>query len=829
MREWRLTATDPMAPRISADARAGRTNVADDQTWQLRLGKPEEPAISLETRYGGRVGLVRLVPIWTIDSREVYLAQGYHQPPVLTAFAPDYLRLEAAVTYDLPVTIEFWAIESQVVGGRLTCHNTGDQPRAFQAGMSAGAARETKTLQMFFLALENEQAALQIARLPNLQPVLMVEGATGTGSNSRLARALTLAPGERATVRWALGGLPERDASLGLAYKWLAEPDWDAHITAIEARAKSCAQIETGRPEWDAALAWSQQLILRSFLGPTGSLPHASFVASRKINQGFAAGGAHAGGFNAPWGGQTMPDALLIAPEVARSAPELAKGIVLNFLAVQRDDGWIDACPGLDGQRAHVLAPPLLASLAYTVYHVTQDRDFLARCLDPLVSFFQRWFQPDVDRDGDGLPEWSQLGQGAFAGSPTLGQNDRWAQSLDVTTVEAPDLAAYLIREGHTLLRIAELVDRPGIVQAIEPRLETLQGHLEQMWDAESGAFHYRDRDSHAAPRGELVYEGKGDQPLRDRTVLPAPSRLILRAIGGLSHKPRLGCTVEGIDAAGKPANESIPGEAFTWYRGSGAATTRTVWREITYLKFDGLSRVYSVEVRTVDLSAHDQSLFMPLWTGTLAAEQVERLVAMLTDPDQYWRAYGVSGCPATSPVYDPAHQNGCGGMWPQWNARIAWALLDRGYTREAVELFERVLAAQIASLRRDHAFRALYNADSGEGLGDADVITGVVSLGWFGRLFGAHALDSGAVAITGPFAFDGESMRWTQHGVVIERSGDGTAIAFPTGHQVALEPDAPPQVVRDPDARRASAPPPSPPSPRASGPPDEGLLPAPD
>ena len=252
MREWKMTAADPMAPRISADARAGRTNIADDQTWQLRLGKPEEPAVSLETRYGGRVGLVRLIPMWTIDAREVYQTQGYHQPPVLKAFAPDFLRLGAAITHSLPVTIEFWTMESQAVGGRLICQNTGDLPRTFQVGMSAGAARETQALKMFFLSLENGDAALQLARLPNLQPVLLVEGATGSGSNSRLSRTLTLAPGERAVIRWALGGLPERDASLGLAYKWLTDPDWDTQIAAIEARQRP-AQIETGRP--DAALA----------------------------------------------------------------------------------------------------------------------------------------------------------------------------------------------------------------------------------------------------------------------------------------------------------------------------------------------------------------------------------------------------------------------------------------------------------------------------------------------------------------------------------------------------------------------------------------------
>jgi hypothetical protein len=65
MREWQLTQASPMAPRIAADARTGRTNLYDDQVWQLRLGQPDEPAVTLETRYGGRVGLARVVPVWT--------------------------------------------------------------------------------------------------------------------------------------------------------------------------------------------------------------------------------------------------------------------------------------------------------------------------------------------------------------------------------------------------------------------------------------------------------------------------------------------------------------------------------------------------------------------------------------------------------------------------------------------------------------------------------------------------------------------------------------------------------------------------------------------
>lgn len=833
MRKWHLTAADPMAPRLSADARSGRTNYTDDQTWQVRLGQPAEPAISLETRYGGRVGLARIVPIWTVDRRQIYETQGYHTPPVITAFAPDYVRISARLTVATAVTLDIWVMESQAIGGQFTLESSGSQPETIQCGLTAQAAREQQPMQMFFLTLENGLTALQMGRLKYLQPVLLLEGASDTAMKARLSRPVTVEPGAPVRVRWAAAGLPERDASLGMAYKWLSDPGWDAQFQAIQARAEAAPQIETGHPDWDAALAWSQQMILRSFLGSTGQLPHPSFVSSRKTAQGYPASGVHSGGFGVPWGGQTVTEALGIAVPVALAAPDLAKGMVRNFLAVQHGDGWIDARPGLGGQRTNVIAPPLLATLAYTVYQITRDEAFLAEVFDGLRAFFARWFKPDLDHNGDGLPEWRDPGQGAFADSPTFAQNRRWAQGIDLTTVQAPDLAAYLIREAGTLIHMAETLGRDHDARDLTPRYEALQAKLDEMWDAGKGAFHYRDRDTHTCPTGERLFEIKGDQSLSEHTTLPQASRLILRVSGGLSRKPNMSATIEGITADGKSTHETINGGAFSWYMGIGTATTNTVWRTITHLKFDGLSRVFKVEGHTVDLSRHDMALLMPLWAGTLSDDQVERTVARLTDPDQYWAEYGIRGCPKSDPAYDPLHRNGCGGMWPDWNARLGWALIALGRHAESAELFKRVLAAQIKSLKEMQGFRAFYDPETGAGLGDSDVLEGIPSVGWFARLFGAYAPDAATVIVTGPFALPGETIRWTQHGVIIERSADHTAITFASGKTVTLKPDSGPQTVRDPKAMRAkrrkppaaiTPPPPSDPPPAAH--PDEGLLP---
>jgi len=810
MRAWQLKPGDPMAPRIAADARAGRTDYHDDQVWGLRLGSPTEPALSLETRYGGRVGLARIVPVWGVGGRKVYETQAYHAPPVLTAFAPDLLRVRAGLTPTLALAAEFWTMESQAVGGRFTVRNSGDRPQPLRLDLTAQVARQDRALPMLFLTLEDGTVALQMGRLPHLQPVLLLEGARETGATAQLSRAQTVPSDEAVTFRWVLAARPLRDESLALAHRWLAIEDWDAHLAAVAARAEAAPQVETGHLDWDLALAWSQQLVLRSFLAATGSLPHPSFVGTRKPNQGYALGGAHSGGFASPWGGQTVPDALTIAGTVTLAAPELAQGMVRNFLAVQRDDGWIDARPGLDGQRANVLAPPLLATLAHTIYQFTHDQAFLAECLDGLLAFFTRWFAPDADADGDGVPEWQHPGQGAFVEGPALARGTRWAQGIDLTTVEAPDLLAYLIREARALLDIGALLDRPDVAETIIPRLDALIAALEEFWDEARGVYTYRDRDAHACPSGETIFSGHGESVLAERVTLGQPGRLILRVSGGLDRKPALSCAVDGEDAAGRPVYEEVPGETFDWYRGVGTATTRTVWRAVTGLRFAGLSRVFKVEARTVDLSAHDIALLMPLWSGMLDEARAARLVAHLTDPAAYWRPSGAPGCSADAPHYDPTLHNGCGGVWPDWNARLGLALIERGFPAESAELFRRVLAAQTRSLAAEQTFRALYNAETGAGLGDSDVITGAVSWEWFARLFGAFALDAWRAAITGPCAFPGETITWTQHGVRITRSDSNTEIAFPSGRTVALPADAAAQIVRDP-ASGAAAPPPLP------------------
>src|SRR5690606_1861503 len=187
------------------------------------------------------------------------------------------------------------------------------------------------------------------------------------------------------------------------------------------------------------------------------------------------------------------------------------------------------------------------------------------------------------------------------------------------------DLLAYLAREAAAIQRAAEITEQPEIAAKVAEQHAALVERLGEFWNEERSVFQYRDRDTHACPTGDLLYEAKGDQPLRERTPLPQPSRLHLRVIGGQSHRPKLTCSIEGTDASGKGATETLEATDFTWHRGLGLATTRTVWQTITNLTFSGLSRVYKVQVNTLDLSPHDLGLLVPLAVEGLDADMAQR------------------------------------------------------------------------------------------------------------------------------------------------------------------------------------------------------------
>jgi hypothetical protein len=801
MRDWNLTADNPLAMRFAADTRLGRTDYADDQSWEVAFGGPQEPGLIIQTRYGGRAGLARLVPMWVLNGRPVYEGSAFAARPVLRAFAPNYAKITIRLLQTLTLNAELWVMESHAVGGRFVMENSAAEPLSLRFELFAQVVREGSVIDMNLLGLDDGSEALHMGVIGNLNPILMMEYAApvaarpGEHVSPKLSAPVTVPAKGWTTVRWVHAGLPSLNDSLQTAYRWLYQTNWDENLALIEQVNASTPIIETGNADWDAAIGLSAQVVLRSFVGPTGSLPYPSFVSARIPSRGFSPRG-DGSDHGWQWNGQTAMLGYLALPAAAILSPDLARGAIRNALAVRHDDGWIDFKPGLGGQRANLLSAPLLATTAWRIYEITEDKSFIADVFPGLLRFFERWFQSDMDRDGDGLPEWTNTLQSGYPDNPVFARYRRWAHNADINKAESPDLAAYLIGEARSLHQMAELVGDAAAAAALKARHDHVLKQLDSMWDEAAGGYQYRDRDTHRAVAGKMLFRGKGDERFDARPTLDPPNRLILRVIGGRDHTPHVSAIIEGVDAQGTHVSETIPPTAFAWYYGMGAAVTGQVYSQVNYVRFEGLSRVYTVEIDTVDLTRQNQTLLLPLWAAAPGQDRVTRLIKTITDPARYWRPFGMPVCPVDDPAFAANNDGGSGGVWLLWNVLFIEGLLECGYTREAATLFGRLLDAQVRALRRDRAFREAYNSETGDGLGDLDELAGIVPLQLVMQLIGLRVIDSRKVWAGGLFALP-NPVKVTQFGVEVSRSATGTTVRFLSGHVAEVGPEW--QVIEDP------------------------------
>jgi len=106
---------------------------------------------------------------------------------------------------------------------------------------------------------------------------------------------------------------------------------------------------------------------------------------------------------------------------------------------------------------------------------------------------------------------------------------------------------------------------------------------------------------------------------------------------------------------------------------------------------------------------------FLPLWAGIATKAQAARLVEHLTNPERFWRRFGVPTLAADDPYYDAYVTQCCqwnGAVWLLWDYMVFRGLLDYGYRKQAEELAQRLLEGVIFQLKANHRFWESYSPD---------------------------------------------------------------------------------------------------------------------
>ena len=797
LRRWLLRPSRPYALPLAADARLRPTDYHDDQVWELSTGVPDSPALTLQTNLGGRVGLATLIPLWVFEGRTIYETQAYATAPAITAFAPGYLRVQASLVPELALLAEYWTIDSHTVGARFSLRNKRDEVLQVHLDIFGHLGAEGKEQPLHIVPLDGDGHGLQLGQAGNLRPMVLLEGGHAellddVIQSPKIGCDLTVNGGKTVVVRWIYAGLSSVSDSLAQAQRWLKE-DWTDHIQQILHAAQLLPDIETGDQDLDLAIAVSYQQLVTAFLKPTGSLPYPSFVSRRDPGTGF---GRDDSSYDRAWSGQNPTVAYLAAQGIASIDPQLAQGIVLNFLAVQQEDGWIDWKPGLGGQRQGLLCMPILARLTWGIFQYTEDDSFLRQTLPGLLKFFERWLSADVDQDG--LPEWQDASQTGYPFWPGFGQQ-AWSDNTAIHCVESPDLLAYLLSEAISLKAIAYYLG-DARQQAIKSHIDRLQKALATLWDPQQARYVYRDRDSHRTLARSILLDGaQGDAEHILALPLNPPRRLNLLVEGGVNHTPRFRLHIKGLDVSGQEIDQTTDFSAFRWQHNRGIVTSEQIFSQLDLIQAEGLSRVYRITVSTPDLTHLDINALLPLWSVAAPATAVGEMVKLMTDPTHFWRESGVSMCSAQDELFDPSNAAGPGGVWPFWLTLMGEGLIEAGRSDLAAELLQRLLTVQKSSLRDQSQFHEFYHSDKPIGLGSPSHLSGIVPLHLLMRVLGIRIISSGKVWTGGPFIWP-DSVTVRQHGVTVTRSADETRVRFPSGFEAQLAAGAEWQAITDPE-----------------------------
>ena len=792
MREWSLKSGDPLSLIMACDVRLGPSDYLNDHIWELSLGAGDPPALVVQTTFGLRAKALRLFPRFKEGDETRTDPASFTQPPIIKQIFPNFIVISYAPFADIQASAEYWVPESHAIAGRLGITNQSGVTRRLQVDW-VGQLSPTAGQRM--APMEVEATYILCGNTAELSPVIFLTGGPrpGSGSYPSLSLIMELSPGASRQFTWIQAALAECEASLALA-RQVASRNWEAERTRIEMLNASHVDVYTGNPDWDVAFMLAQKQAMNLFVGPTEQLPHPSFVLTRQPDQGFSLCG-DGSDYNHLWDGQPPSEADYLVSLILPYAPNLAQGLLQNYLAVQTTEGFIDWKPGLSGQRSRLMAPPLLANLAWRIYEFTDDLSFLRNSFPGLLKFFQVWFTPRHDRDGDGVPEWDHPMQAGVEDHPIYSGWHTWSQNIDISTAESPSLCAFLYRECQILIRIANLLENKVAIPALQALHDNLKEAIESVWDEEAACYFERDRDTHYSTHGEWLAEHTGTGSILLRRTFDHPIRLSIR-IQTQATRRRLLIFVHGAGASGNPRVERIGDDQFKWSPGQGQLTGKYVYSSLERIEIQGLEPEDQTTFHSVGFHYQEHSLLAPLWAGVPDQDRARKLVEnTISNPQKFWHPFGLQACPQPPEAPDSVV---CSSVNLLWNTLAARGLLSYGFRQEAAELVSRLMAAVIQNLKSEACFRRYYHADTGRGVGERNALSGLAPLGLFLEILGVRLISPNRVALTGnnPFPWP---VTIKYRGMTILRQKEKTVVIFPDGQTVdvsATEDDSTPHYV---------------------------------
>jgi hypothetical protein len=788
MVDWNYTPERPISLTIAADARLGPTSYTNDQIWELVLGSSEPPALNLQTTFGLRARSCRIFPRFIHNGQVVSDPAHFYRPIIIRKYYPNYISLSFKPFSTINADLEFWVPTSQAVAGRMRITNAGHSASLVQLEWALLLVPSPDGRRM--AVDEIELSTILAGQTSDLFPVFFLTGSVQAGNSPypSLNSPIEIPPHAKHESRWVNASLGEMNSSFKLA-KELMNQNWDPEIARIQRVNSRQMEIITGNQDWNTALILAQTVAQQLILQPEGKDNSTSVVYTRHPDQGYSLR-KDGSDYNYLWSGQTASDVYYMSNFLLPSSPEILRRLVDNLLASQTSDSEIDWKPGLGGQRTQLLATPLLATLIWKYYQYTQDHAYIRKVFNQLTRFYFAWFLATHDQDNDIFPEWEQVRQTGFEEHPLFSFSHSWSTGLDISTVESPDLAAYLFKDGQALLSIARLLGEHKVQDQLKNVLEQLQKRTDEAWSEKLVCYLYRDRDSHLSGSGSILGSQAGSGIMEIHQEFDQPVRPLIFVKSKTERTQPLQVYIHGITPAGAHRVDNITSHRMRWHMGTGYLTSDYVYQHIEQIDIRGLLPDIEVIAASADLTRLDQTLLLPLWAGIPSGDRATILINLtILDKNKFLSSHGlrISSRDANAAQL-PVELDSVGF---QWNSLVLEGMLHYGMFQKASDIFTRLMKAVQNSLYFELKFHQSYQGEDGKPTGLANSLTSLLPVGLFLKILGVEIINSTTIEIVhgNPFPWP-VTIKYC--GLTVVHQEKKTTLIFPDGQTTTVENEHP-------------------------------------
>ncbi|MCJ7626314.1 MAG: alpha,alpha-trehalase, partial [Anaerolineaceae bacterium] len=305
---------------------------------------------------------------------------------------------------------------------------------------------------------------------------------------------------------------------------------------------------------------------------------------------------------------------------------------------------------------------------------------------------------------------------------------------MNISDLETPSLAAFLYREGQSLLKIAGQTNARTGISWLQDKIIRLQELLEECWDEKSGNYQYRDMQSHRSPTGATIKAFMGSGTFQTKITLAHPSRLVIHLELEDENTRRINLKICGIGETGS-VSEEIKVRDFIWSSYFAQYTTNNLFIKISNIEISGLHEQDHCQIKTADYTQKDITQLMPLWAGMISKERAKLLVES-TIKDQYLEPFGIPVCPQLN---NPSSHPTSAHVHIPWNHLVGEGLINYNYYNLAADLVTRLMKGYINYLKKSEAFREMIHCKNGKPSGTRNHLRGLAPLGLFITVLGVQ------------------------------------------------------------------------------------------